>query len=79
MAKDLKENLAEETETVIEKAKGYADQAKGKAKEVASEITDDAALRAKAEADKIKGKAKVEAAKAKDLARDTAEKLSEDE
>lgn len=48
--------------TLLEKAKGYGNQAKGKVKEGVSNITDDLGLRAEAEYDQIKGKAQVEGA-----------------
>lgn len=77
MKKDWTENLAEETETVVDKAKGYGNQAKGKIKEVVSDLTDDAGMRIDAEKDKLKGQAQVKGAEAKDFVRDSTEELFE--
>lgn len=71
--KDWTENVAEETETLVDKAKGLGNQVKGHVKDAYANLTDDHLLHAEAEADKLKGKAQVEGAKAEDFVRDTTE------
>lgn len=57
--------------------KGFVDQVKGKAKEVAGDVTGDNSTKAEGILDQVIGKAKEVAADAKDVAQEVAEKAKE--
>lgn len=75
--KERKHNEHDDS-TLVDKAKGYGNQAKGKVKEGVSKVTDDLGLRAEAEYDQIKGKAQVKGAEIKEDLEERVEDFQEE-
>jgi len=73
--KPFTQNLKEEAETILERTKAKAQEAKGDIKVAIGKATDNTRMKVEGQADQVAGKAKDFAARAKDAARDAAEKL----
>jgi uncharacterized protein YjbJ (UPF0337 family) len=73
--KPFTQNLKEEAETILERTKAKAQEAKGDVKVAIGKATDNTKMKVEGHADQVAGKAKDAIARAKDAARDAAEKL----
>lgn len=76
--KSFGKNLKEEAQTVLDKTKAKAQEAKGAIKEAVGKATGNTKMKAEGQADKVIGKAKGAVADTKDAVRDAAEKVKKD-
>jgi uncharacterized protein YjbJ (UPF0337 family) len=76
--KSFGKNLKQEAQTVLDKTKAKAQEAKGVMKEAVGKATGDTKMKAEGQADKAIGKAKGAVADTKDAVRDAAETIRKD-
>ena len=76
--KPLAQNMKEEAQTLVEKAKAKGSQAKGAVREVLGKAAGNTKMKVEGKTEKAAGQVKEAVAKGKDKARDTAEKVKKE-
>ncbi len=76
--KPIAQNISEEAQTILERTKAKAHEAKGVLKEAIGKATNNTKLTAEGKIDQVAGKVMDAAARTKDAARDAAENIQKE-